>query len=284
MSVAERLASITLTLGVHLGLLFWITATLGQTPPAKVELPSMQGVLVSDAASLAGGAVAQASAAEAQPVLAEPMPAPLPPVPVPPPPEPPKPVPVEPAKPVVEPAPRLEPQTKPKPQPKPKPKPTVQPRPELPPSRTAITEHATDAAAAAEQVAAAPPAPSASPAPGASTSGAAPAAVAPAPSGPSPAAPAVTPPRTDAAHLNNPVPRYPPVSRRLGEEGRVMLDVHIQPDGSVGEIRVRSSSGSKRLDQAALDAVKRWRYVPARRGDVAIAFWYVQPIAFSLHE
>lgn len=278
MSVAERLASISLTLGVHLGLLFWITATLGQPPPAKVELPSMQGVLVSDAASLAGGAVAQASAAEVQPALAEP--APPPPVPVPPPPEPPKPVPVESAKPVVDPAPKLEPQ--PKPKPKPKPKPTVQPRPELPPSRTAITEHATEAAA--EQVAAAPPAPSASPAPGASTSGAAPAAVAPAPPGPSPAAPAVTPPRTDAAHLNNPVPRYPPVSRRLGEEGRVLLDVHIQPDGSVGEIRVRSSSGSKRLDQAALDAVKRWRYVPARRADVAIAFWYVQPIAFSLHE
>lgn len=277
MSVTERLASMTLTVGVHLGLLFWITATLGQTPPAKVILPSMQGVLVSDAATLAGGAAAPVSDAEVEPALAEPMPAPLPPVPVPPPPEPPKAVPVEPVKPV-EPTPKVEP----KPKPKPKPKPTVQPRAELPPSKTAITEHETEAAA--EQAAAAPPAPAASPASGTSSTGAVAAAVASAQPGPSPAAPAVTPPRTDAAHLNNPVPRYPPVSRRLGEEGRVLLDVHIQPDGSVGEIRVRTSSGSKRLDQAALDAVKRWRYVPARRGDMAIAFWYVQPIAFSLHE
>lgn len=277
MSVTERLASMTLTVGVHLGLLFWITATLGQTPPAKVVLPSMQGVLVSDAATLAGGAAAPVSDADVEPALAEPMPAPLPPVPVPPPPEPPKAVPVEPVKPV-EPTPKVEP----KPKPKPKPKPTVQPRAELPPSKTAITEHETEAVA--EQAAAAPPAPAASPASGTSSTGAAAAAVASAQPGPSPAAPAVTPPRTDAAHLNNPVPRYPPVSRRLGEEGRVLLDVHIQPDGSVGEIRVRASSGSTRLDQAALDAVKRWRYVPARRGDVAIAFWYVQPIAFSLHE
>ena len=91
------------------------------------------------------------------------------------------------------------------------------------------------------------------------------------------------PPRVDAAHLNNPAPVYPAPSRRLQEEGRVLLDVHILPDGSVGQIRLRASSGYRRLDQSALDAVRRWRYVPARQGGQAIAYWYVQPIVFSLN-
>lgn len=94
---------------------------------------------------------------------------------------------------------------------------------------------------------------------------------------------AVTPPRTDAAHLDNPAPQYPTVSRRFGEEGRVLFDVYILPDGRVGEIKLRRSSGHARLDEAALDAVRRWRYVPARRGNEPIPYWYVQPIAFSLN-
>jgi protein TonB len=50
----------------------------------------------------------------------------------------------------------------------------------------------------------------------------------------------------------------------------------------VGETRLRRSSGHPRLDEAALDAVRRWRYVPARRGDEPIPFWYVQPVDFRL--
>lgn len=97
------------------------------------------------------------------------------------------------------------------------------------------------------------------------------------------AAPApVTPPRTDASHLNNPAPAYPSVSRRLGEQGRVLFDVLILPDGAVGEIRLKRSSGYSRLDEAAREALRRWRYVPARRGNEAIPYWYVQPLAFSL--
>ncbi len=92
----------------------------------------------------------------------------------------------------------------------------------------------------------------------------------------------VIPPRSDAAHLNNPAPAYPPISRRFGEQGRVLFDVYILADGTVGEIRLKASSGFSRLDTAAREAVKRWRYVPARRGDVAIAYWYVQPVSFSL--
>jgi periplasmic protein TonB len=90
------------------------------------------------------------------------------------------------------------------------------------------------------------------------------------------------PPRSDAAHLNNPAPNYPPVSRKTGEQGRVLIDVYILADGSVGQIKLKKSSGYPRLDDAAIDAVRRWRYQPARRGDEAINFWYVQPLNFSL--
>lgn len=94
--------------------------------------------------------------------------------------------------------------------------------------------------------------------------------------------PPITQPRSDASHLSNPAPQYPTLSRRFGEEGRVLLDVYILPDGTVGDMRLNTSSGFKRLDEAALTAVRRWRFVPARRGDEPIPFWYVQPVTFSL--
>lgn len=99
--------------------------------------------------------------------------------------------------------------------------------------------------------------------------------------GPEP--PRVTPPRVDASQLDNPKPDYPPVSRRLREQGEVLLDVYILPDGSVGEIRLKRSSGHARLDRSALEAVRRWRYVPASRGGEPIPYWYIQPIAFLLN-
>ena len=92
----------------------------------------------------------------------------------------------------------------------------------------------------------------------------------------------MTPPRSDAAHLNNPAPVYPAMSRRLQESGRVVLEVYILANGQVGEVKLRQSSGYKRLDDAAVQAVRNWRYVPARRGDEAIPFWYVQALSFSL--
>ena len=86
------------------------------------------------------------------------------------------------------------------------------------------------------------------------------------------------PPRSDASALNNPAPEYPPRSRTFHEQGRVQLDVYILPDGTVGQIKLHTSSGYSRLDNSALDAVRRWHYIPAKRGDVPIPYWYVQPI------
>lgn len=105
----------------------------------------------------------------------------------------------------------------------------------------------------------------------------------PAPAQPAKEPEAVIPPRSDAAHLNNPAPTYPSMSRRLGEQGRVVLDVYILANGQVGELRVKQSSGFKRLDDAAMQAVKKWQYVPARRGNEAIPFWYIQALSFSLN-
>ncbi len=89
-------------------------------------------------------------------------------------------------------------------------------------------------------------------------------------------------PRYGADYLDNPAPGYPPLSRRLREEGQVILKVFVEKNGSPSEVNVHSSSGSERLDQAALEAVRRWKFVPARRGEEAVAAWVLVPISFQL--
>lgn len=162
--------------------------------------------------------------------------------------------------------------------------PVQSPAPPTPASERAPSSAAERPASAASnvQIAAATDAP----APGATPSGpaVATAAMSVAAKSAAPVDPAaVVPPRADASQLDYPAPVYPVISRRLGEQGRVLLDVHILPDGSVGEIRLKRSSGHARLDDAAIEAVRRWHYLPARRGGEPIPWWYVQPIAFALN-
>lgn len=106
----------------------------------------------------------------------------------------------------------------------------------------------------------------------------------PAPPAPAPAAPAVSQsqPRFDADYLSNPAPAYPAMSRRLGEEGKVVLRVFVEPAGRPNQIEIKASSGSPRLDQAAQEAVWRWKFIPARRGDEAVGAWVLVPIVFNL--
>lgn len=94
--------------------------------------------------------------------------------------------------------------------------------------------------------------------------------------------PDIVPPRIDASLGQNPAPPYPRISRRLKEEGTVLLEIYILANGQVGEMRIKQSSGYTRLDQAARAAVAKWRYQPARKNGQTIGFWYVQPIYFSL--
>jgi periplasmic protein TonB len=103
------------------------------------------------------------------------------------------------------------------------------------------------------------------------------------------AAPAAAPapakvelPSSDADYLQNPKPVYPPMSKRLGEQGRVMVRVLIGVDGAVQSATLAKSSGYDRLDQAAMAAVVKWRFVPGKRGGVAEAMWHQIPVNFVL--
>ena len=105
---------------------------------------------------------------------------------------------------------------------------------------------------------------------------------APAPAVPARAAPVAAPVRYDADYLRNPPPAYPSLSRRLHEEGRVVLLVRVTAEGAAASVSIERSSGHARLDEAALDAVRRWRFVPARRGDEAVAASVLVPLVFRL--
>ena len=113
---------------------------------------------------------------------------------------------------------------------------------------------------------------------------AAPVMAAPAATGPAtPTAPSrVELPSSDAAYLNNPKPSYPVLSKRLGEQGKVVVRVLIGVDGTAQQAEIRTSSGYDRLDQAALTTVLKWRYVPGKRGGVPEAMWFNVPINFVL--
>ncbi|WP_051361786.1 energy transducer TonB [Solimonas soli] len=110
-----------------------------------------------------------------------------------------------------------------------------------------------------------------------------------APPTPAPAAPAAppetVPPNFVAAYLNNPGPKYPQMSMKLREQGTVMLLVLVSAEGRADKVTVESSSGHSRLDDAAIDVVKRyWRFVPAKQGDKAVAAWVKVPITFELNQ
>lgn len=92
----------------------------------------------------------------------------------------------------------------------------------------------------------------------------------------------VTPPLFNAAYLRNPAPAYPAVARRSGDQGTVMLKVLVSPEGMPLRVELDQTSGSKSLDGAALEAVKGWRFVPARRGAQNIEGWVRVPVVFKL--
>lgn len=92
----------------------------------------------------------------------------------------------------------------------------------------------------------------------------------------------VSAPRFDAAYLDNPRPNYPPLSRRLGEEGKVLLKVKVSADGHAATVHLEKTSNFERLDEAARQAVTRWRFIPAKRGDEAIEASVIVPVVFRL--
>jgi protein TonB len=92
----------------------------------------------------------------------------------------------------------------------------------------------------------------------------------------------VVPPRFNAAYLRNPAPAYPVGSLRRKEQGKVVLRVLVDAGGGAEAVNVQTSSGYDRLDAAALETVKQWKFVPARQGDKSVPAWVLVPISFSL--
>lgn len=123
------------------------------------------------------------------------------------------------------------------------------------------------------------PAP-AEPAPPAPITATAPAAPVAAPA--VPAAPKIELPSSNAAYLQNPAPAYPAISKRMGEQGKVVLRVYIDAEGLPQKIEINRSSGFDRLDRQAQDTVMRWKFVPGKRNGVPEAMWYLVPINFVL--
>ncbi len=110
-----------------------------------------------------------------------------------------------------------------------------------------------------------------------------------APTAPAAASPKAAPPpvvaaRYDAAYLHNPRPAYPRLSRHRREEGQVVLRVRVLSDGRAETVEIAESSNHPRLDKAALEAVREWRFVPARQGETAVDSWLRVPIVFRLEE
>jgi len=95
---------------------------------------------------------------------------------------------------------------------------------------------------------------------------------------------AAIPPNFIAAYLDNPPPVYSQLSRRLRESGTVLLRVRVSVEGRSEQVGIEQGSGFERLDQAAVEAVRRWRFVPAKQGEQAIAASVIVPINFRLDQ
>jgi periplasmic protein TonB len=94
--------------------------------------------------------------------------------------------------------------------------------------------------------------------------------------------PVGTTPTKPARPISNPNPMYPPDAVQQGLEGRVILSVTISFTGKVTKVTVAESCGHESLDQAALGAVRRWRFSPATRDGKPVEWTARLPIRFRL--
>lgn len=163
-------------------------------------------------------------------------------------------------------------------------KPQLKPRPAPPrPLRKMMPVPAAIAAPSPHAISTPQPVPDPSPAQDASASTATTTQAATVPAA-APTAPAQ--PKTISSgveYLQTPQPRYPPLSRRMGEEGRAILRVLVNAQGMPERADIRTSSGSVRLDDAAREAVMRAQFRPHIDNGVAVAVFVIVPILFQLN-
>lgn len=93
---------------------------------------------------------------------------------------------------------------------------------------------------------------------------------------------AATSPAFNAGYLHNPPPPYPLVARRNGEQGTVILRVRVTRDGMPASVDIEKPSSSSHLDDAALETVRTWRFVPARQNGQPVEAWVLVPVVFKL--
>jgi TonB family protein len=79
-------------------------------------------------------------------------------------------------------------------------------------------------------------------------------------------------------------PVYPRIARIRGYEGAVLISTEILPDGNVGNLKIKKSSGYAILDQAAIEAVKNWKFEPAKKMGKPFATWRDHVIKFFLND
>ena len=77
-------------------------------------------------------------------------------------------------------------------------------------------------------------------------------------------------------------PRYPESARRAGAQGVTLLKLRVLENGKVGEVQIERSAGHADLDNAAVDAVKRWLFQPTRMGTIPVAVWVLLPVHFEI--
>jgi protein TonB len=77
-------------------------------------------------------------------------------------------------------------------------------------------------------------------------------------------------------------PAYPATARQLRIQGTSLLRVYVAPDGHVTDVVVTKSAGHADMDQAAVAAVRQWRFEPGRRGEEPIGMWVVLPVEFRI--
>jgi protein TonB len=83
-------------------------------------------------------------------------------------------------------------------------------------------------------------------------------------------------------YKENAPPAYPEIARVRGYEGIVVVFAEILPDGRVGNLKIRKSSGYAILDQSAIEAVKPWKFEPAKKSGNPFTVWVALPIKFIL--
>lgn len=90
--------------------------------------------------------------------------------------------------------------------------------------------------------------------------------------------------KSKPGYFQNRPPKYPPLAKQMHQEGLVLLMVEVDRKGMAVKVEVKQSSGYQLLDQAALEAVRHWRFQPERIGDIPFESKVTIPIRFCLEE